>query len=101
MRFGPKPITAPYLVSHADFVSCSLEAYVEKYDMLSCLKDGGTFLLNTVRSAKELEAHLPNTFKNNLLKNMPNSILLMRFILQEKLVLVIEQIQFYNPLSLN
>lgn len=66
LRFGPKPITAPYLVSHADFVSCSLEAYVEKYDMLSCLKDGGTFLLNTVRSAKELEAHLPNAFKKQL-----------------------------------
>ena len=66
LRFGPKPITAPYLVSHADFVSCSLEAYVEKYDMLSCLKDGGTFLLNTVRNAKELEEHLPNSFKKQL-----------------------------------
>lgn len=66
LRFGPKPITAPYLVSVADFVSCSLEAYVEKYDMLSCLKDGGTFLLNTVKSADEIEAHLPNSFKKAL-----------------------------------
>ena len=66
LRFGPKPITAPYLVSLADFVSCSLEAYVEKYDMLSCLKDGGTFLLNTVKSADEIEAHLPNSFKKAL-----------------------------------
>lgn len=66
LRFGPKPITAPYLVNQADFVSCSLEAYVEKYDMLSCLKDGGTFLLNTVKSADEIEAHLPNSFKKAL-----------------------------------
>ena len=66
LRFGPKPIQAPYLVSLADFVSCSLESYVEKYDMLSCLKDGGTFLLNTVRPAEELEAHLPNAFKKQL-----------------------------------
>ena len=66
LRFGPKPIQAPYLVNQADFVSCSLEAYVEKYDMLSCLKDGGTFLLNTVKSAKEIEAHLPNAFKKQL-----------------------------------
>ena len=66
LRFGPKPITAPYLVSVADFVSCSLEAYVEKYDMLSCLKDGGTFLLNTVKSIDEIEAHLPNSFKKAL-----------------------------------
>ena len=66
LRFGPDPINAPYLVSMADFVSCSLEAYVEKYDMLSALKDGGTFLLNTVHSKKEIEAHLPNFFKKQL-----------------------------------
>ena len=34
--------------------------------MLSCLKDGGTFLLNTVKSADEIEAHLPNSFKKAL-----------------------------------
>ena len=66
LRFGPKPITAPYLVSVADFVSCSLESYVGKYDMLSCLNEGGTFLLNTVKSAEELEEHLPNSFKKAL-----------------------------------
>jgi pyruvate-ferredoxin/flavodoxin oxidoreductase len=66
LRFGKNPITAPYLVNQADFVSCSLEAYVEKYDMLSCLKDGGTFLLNTVHGAKEIEAYLPNSFKKQL-----------------------------------
>ena len=66
LRFGPKPITSPYLVSKADFVSCSLEAYVEKYDMLSCLKDGGTFLLNTVHEGEALIKHLPNAFKKGL-----------------------------------
>jgi pyruvate-ferredoxin/flavodoxin oxidoreductase len=66
LRFGPNPITSPYLVNKADFVSCSLESYVEKYDMVSCLNDGGTFLLNTVHSADEIEAHLPNAFKKAL-----------------------------------
>ena len=66
LRFGPKPINAPYLVSTADFVSCSLESYVGKYDMLAALKDGGTFLLNTVHSKKEIEEHLPNSFKKQL-----------------------------------
>ena len=66
LRFGPKPVNAPYLVSTADFVSCSLESYVGKYDMLSALKDGGTFLLNTVHSKKEIEEHLPNSFKKQL-----------------------------------
>jgi len=70
LRFGPKPINAPYLVSLADFVSCSLESYVEKYDMLSTLKDGGTFLLNTVHNKDEIITHLPNSFKKALaLKN--------------------------------
>ena len=69
LRFGPKPITAPYLVSVADFVSCSLESYVGKYDMLSCLNEGGTFLLNTVKSAEELEEHLVmNSSKDELFK---------------------------------
>ena len=66
LRFGPKPITSPYLVNKANFVSCSLESYVEKYDMLSCLKDGGTFLLNTVHDEKSLVKHLPNAFKKQL-----------------------------------
>ena len=66
LRFGPKPINAPYLVSTADFVSCSLESYVGKYDMLASLKDGGTFLLNTVHTKKEIEEHLPNSFKKQL-----------------------------------
>ena len=66
LRFGPKPINAPYLVSTADFVSCSLESYVGKYDMLAALKDGGTFLLNTVHSKKEIEDYLPNSFKKQL-----------------------------------
>ncbi len=66
LRFGPKPVNAPYLVSTADFVSCSLESYVGKYDMLAALKDGGTFLLNTVHNKKEIEECLPNSFKKQL-----------------------------------
>ena len=66
LRFSPNPINSPYLVNLADFVSCSNEAYVEKYDMLSCLKDGGTFLLNTVHSGDALIHHLPNSFKKAL-----------------------------------
>ena len=66
LRFGPKPIRSPYLVNKADFVSCSLEAYVEKYDMLECLKEGGTFLLNTVHDKDSIVKHLPNAFKKAL-----------------------------------
>ena len=66
LRFGKSPIRSPYLVTIADFVSCSLDTYVEKFDMLSSLKDGGTFLLNTVKSEEELIEFMPNSFKKAL-----------------------------------
>ena len=66
LRFGKKPIRSPYLVQSADFVSCSLDTYTEKYDMVSSLKQGGTFLLNTVRKGAELLEFLPNSFKKAL-----------------------------------
>ena len=50
----------------ADFVSCSLDTYVEKYDMLSSLKEGGRFLLNTLKSEAELLEWMPNSFKKAL-----------------------------------
>ncbi len=55
LRFGDKPIRSTYLVNKADFVACHKQSYVHIYDMLSDLKDGGTFLLNTEWSAEELE----------------------------------------------
>ncbi|HEY3308808.1 MAG TPA: pyruvate:ferredoxin (flavodoxin) oxidoreductase [Desulfuromonadaceae bacterium] len=46
LRFGKKPICAPYLVQEADFVACHNFSFLEKYDMLSKAKTGATFLLN-------------------------------------------------------
>ena len=68
LRFSPEPIRSTYLVTTADFVSCSLDTYCEKYDMLSQLKDGGTFLLNSTKPVDELIAFLPNSFKATLAK---------------------------------
>ena len=45
LRFGDKPIRSTYLVNKADFVACHKQSYVHMYDMLSDLKDGGTFLI--------------------------------------------------------
>ena len=68
LRFGPDPIRSTYYVNNADFVSCSLDSYVLKYDMLSGLKDGGTFLLNTTIDADKIEDYLPNRMKVQLAK---------------------------------
>lgn len=59
LRFGDTPIRSPYLVNTPDFVACHVPAYLQMYDMLKGLKDGGTFLLNCSWTADELESHLP------------------------------------------
>ncbi len=63
LRFGDKQIRSTYLVKTADFVACHNPSYVDKYDMLSDLKDGGTFLLNCSWDFAELEAKLPAEMK--------------------------------------
>ncbi|WP_129600579.1 pyruvate:ferredoxin (flavodoxin) oxidoreductase [Anaerophilus nitritogenes] len=63
LRFGKKPIKSTYLISDADFVSCSTPAYVNQYDLLDGLKDGGTFLLNCRWTVEELEEKLPASMK--------------------------------------
>ena len=69
LRFGKQPINSPYLINKADFISCSQQSYVYKYDLLAGLKKGGKFLLNTVWSDEELTKHLPAYMKRFIAKN--------------------------------
>ena len=69
LRFGKYPIASPYLIDNADFISCSQQSYVNKYDLLAGLKPGGTFLLNTLWSDEELSANLPASMKRYIAKN--------------------------------
>ena len=61
LRFGPKPIRAPYLIEKntADFVACHQFFFLEKYDVLKYAQTGATFLLNSYLSADEVWNHLP------------------------------------------
>ncbi len=68
LRFGKSPIRSTYYINNADFISCSLDAYMFKYDMVRNLKDGGTFLLNTTFSKEEIVHHMPNRMKAQLAK---------------------------------
>ena len=68
LRFGKSPIRSTYYINNADFISCSLDAYMFKYDMVRNLKDGGTFLLNTTFSKEEIAHHMPNRMKAQLAK---------------------------------
>lgn len=66
LRFGHSPIRSTYYVENADFISCSLDTYILKFDMIKNLKVGGTFLLNTDMSDEQLEKSLPNRVKHQL-----------------------------------
>ncbi|MBP3331597.1 MAG: pyruvate:ferredoxin (flavodoxin) oxidoreductase [Tidjanibacter sp.] len=69
LRFGDKPITSPYLVTTPDFVACHVPSYVDKYDVLSGLKKGGSFLLNSVNDVETTKATLPDHMKAYLAQN--------------------------------
>jgi pyruvate-ferredoxin/flavodoxin oxidoreductase len=66
LRFGKEPIHSEYYVKHADFISCSLDTYILKFDIINNLKDGGTFLLNTDMDDATLIKAMPNRMKHLL-----------------------------------
>ncbi len=64
LRFGDKPIRAPYYINKADFVACHVPAYIVKgFPMVRDVKDGGTFLINCQWSDEELDHHMPAAAK--------------------------------------
>ena len=63
LRFGKKPIKSTYLIKKADFVACHNPSYVNKYNMVQELVDGGTFLLNCPWDMEGLEKHIPGQVK--------------------------------------
>ncbi len=68
LRFGDTPIRSTYLVNTPNFVACHVQAYLKMYDVTRGLRENGTFLLNTVWNAEELEKHLPNRVKRYFAK---------------------------------
>ena len=63
LRFGKSPIKSTYLIKQANFVACHNPSYIDKYNMVQELVDGGTFLLNCPWDAEGLEKHLPGQVK--------------------------------------
>ena len=69
LRFGDSPIKSSYYINKADFVACHNHAYLNKYDMISDVKPGGTFLLDCQWSDDELDANLPASVKSYIANN--------------------------------
>ena len=72
LRFGDRPILAPYLVGTPDFVAVHVPSYLKKYDCLRGLKKNGTFLYNSPWSVEETKKHLPDFVKKYLALNNIN-----------------------------
>ncbi|NLX20044.1 MAG: pyruvate:ferredoxin (flavodoxin) oxidoreductase [Phycisphaerae bacterium] len=67
LRFGPRYIRPPYLISKASFVACHQFVFIEKYDVLSYAAPGAVFLLNSPYSADEVWDHLPYEIQEQII----------------------------------
>ncbi len=67
LRFSPKPIRGSYLISQAQFVACHNFAFLEQFDMLSSLQEGGVFLLNSPYSGAEVWDRIPREVQQQII----------------------------------
>jgi pyruvate-ferredoxin/flavodoxin oxidoreductase len=67
LRFGENKVMAPYLISKASFIACHNFTFLNSYDMLANLEDGGTFLLTTTHEKDSIWDHLPAKVQQQLL----------------------------------
>ena len=70
LRFGPKPIRAPYLIEmgQANFVACHQYSFLERVDMLKYAKRNGIFLLNSLYGPEEIWDQLPVEVQKDILE---------------------------------
>ena len=68
LRFGPRPIRAPYLVDQANFVACHQFSFLERFDILKYAMPGAVFLLNSIYGPDEVWAHLPREVQEALIE---------------------------------
>ncbi|MBI5771533.1 MAG: pyruvate:ferredoxin (flavodoxin) oxidoreductase [Verrucomicrobia bacterium] len=67
LRFGPRPIRAPYLISQADFVACSQFSFVGRADVLKYAAPGATVLINSPFGPEETWKKLPRDWQSKLI----------------------------------
>ena len=67
LRFGPKPIRSPYIITHSNFVACHQTFLLEKYDMVKNLVENGVFLINSPASKEEVWNTLPQTTQRQII----------------------------------
>ncbi|HEY9765221.1 MAG TPA: 2-oxoacid:acceptor oxidoreductase family protein, partial [Chroococcales cyanobacterium] len=70
LRFGKNRIRSPYLINNSDYIACHTPSYIHSYGatLLNGIKEGGTFVLNSIWSPEELEKEIPAEMKRILAK---------------------------------
>jgi len=72
LRFGPRPIRSSYLIDKANFVGCHQWLFLEKYNVVHELVEGGTFLLNSQYPADEVWSKLPRITQEEIIRKKLN-----------------------------
>ena len=67
LRFGKNPIRSPYLIDKASFIACHNPSFIEKYDMLKNIEEGGTFLLTSQHNADGVWDTLPQEVQKQII----------------------------------
>jgi len=68
LRFGENQVVAPYLINKANFVACHNFTFLDHYDMLANLEEGGTFLLTSPYPKTKVWDHLPAKVQKQLIE---------------------------------
>ncbi len=64
LRFGKNPIQSTYLIDNADYIACHQPSYLDKYEVLEGIKEGGTFVLNSHwTTLEQMEENVPDKVK--------------------------------------
>jgi pyruvate-ferredoxin/flavodoxin oxidoreductase len=66
LRFGQKPIQSTYLIDAADYIACHKDTYVDIYEVLEGIKDGGTFVLNSAWTEEDMQEKLPAAVRQTI-----------------------------------
>jgi len=67
LRFGKNQVVAPYLINKANFIACHNFTFLDQYDMLRNLDNGGTFLLTTTFNKDDVWSKLPGSVQKDLI----------------------------------
>ena len=68
LRFGPKPIRAPYLIDRSNFLACHQTVFLSRYKMLRGIVPGGVFLLNTQAAPEQVWETLPEDYQEEIIR---------------------------------